>query len=292
MSEEVKQWHENSDIISSVTAVMRNADVYFETTGGGTRHYVRDLLLPMLDDAGLQVIHKSAVPPPPSIGAQDGEAEAHGRFVDGETVTGNWEKCQSCGATTARLNGSPKECHKCGKSFKPEDGEKQEVPEGLLKIAQEHAWTHPFVQSDTPQYGYEQGMLKMWAIKQSEISSLKSRYEITSADWQTEVDAKNAEIELLRKNGASLRSGVSVLDVLEWAVKNNVRMESGYWRMDYSSIAYTDNQIVEQFLIEHPSLTLPQEQSELSAYREALQEYAGTEMSAIATAVLAKYEAQ
>lgn len=136
---------------------------------------------------------------------------------------------------------------------------------------------------------YEAGQSWMWRKLQAEISSLKSRYEIVTADWNEEKNALQAEIELLRKSGATLRPDTSILDVIQWAVKFNVRMESGYWRMDYSSIAYTDNRIVEKFLIEHPSLTLPQEQSELSAYREALQEYAGTEMSAIATAVLAKY---
>ena len=82
---------------------------------------------------------------------------------------------------------------------------------------------------------------------QAEISSLKSRYEIVTADWNEEKNALQAEIELLRKSGATLRPGTSILDVIQWAVKLNVRMESGYWRMDYSSIAYTDETIIKAF---------------------------------------------
>lgn len=39
--------------IEELTAIMREADVKFQTTGGSTRHYVRDLLLPMLQQKGL-----------------------------------------------------------------------------------------------------------------------------------------------------------------------------------------------------------------------------------------------
>lgn len=46
---------------------------------------------------------------------------------------------------------------------------------------------------------------------QAEISSLKDSYSIVTADWNEEKNALQAEIELLRKNGASLRPGISVL---------------------------------------------------------------------------------
>lgn len=41
--------------IKVLTEVMREADVVFETTGGGTRHYVRELLLPMLEEKGYTI---------------------------------------------------------------------------------------------------------------------------------------------------------------------------------------------------------------------------------------------
>lgn len=43
------------EIVQEVTAVMREADKKFEMMGGSTRHYVRDLLIPMLEEKGLQV---------------------------------------------------------------------------------------------------------------------------------------------------------------------------------------------------------------------------------------------
>lgn len=44
-----------SEKISVLTEVMREADIAFETTGGGTRHYVRDLLLPILEKKGFTI---------------------------------------------------------------------------------------------------------------------------------------------------------------------------------------------------------------------------------------------
>jgi hypothetical protein len=40
------------EAIEKVTAAMREADPLFEQTGGSTRHYVRDLLLPILEKSG------------------------------------------------------------------------------------------------------------------------------------------------------------------------------------------------------------------------------------------------
>ncbi|HEX6431805.1 MAG TPA: hypothetical protein VF008_29140 [Niastella sp.] len=51
------------DIIAEMTAVMREADVAFETVGGGTRHYVRDVLLPMMEKAGLKIIKDGQTAP-------------------------------------------------------------------------------------------------------------------------------------------------------------------------------------------------------------------------------------
>lgn len=45
----------NEEACTSITEIMRDADALFSTTGGGTRHYVRDLLLPMLERAGLRI---------------------------------------------------------------------------------------------------------------------------------------------------------------------------------------------------------------------------------------------
>jgi hypothetical protein len=38
----------HTDAVSILTEGMRECDQQFETTGGSTRHYVRDLLLPWL----------------------------------------------------------------------------------------------------------------------------------------------------------------------------------------------------------------------------------------------------
>lgn len=43
---------------SEFTGVMREADKVFETVGGSTRHYVRDVLLPLLEQAGLFICKK------------------------------------------------------------------------------------------------------------------------------------------------------------------------------------------------------------------------------------------
>lgn len=42
--------------IEEVTAVIREADGKFKSIGGSTRHYVSDLLIPMMQDAGLLII--------------------------------------------------------------------------------------------------------------------------------------------------------------------------------------------------------------------------------------------
>ena len=266
---------------------------------------------------------------------------------------------------------------------KPEDGEKQEVPvmsDQLAAEADMAALDFGRLAASPEGEGpdgseltdaYEAGQSWMWRKLQAEISSLKSRYEIVTADWNEEKNALQAEIELLRKSGATLRPDTYILDVIQWAVKFNVRMESGYWRMDYSSIAYTDEAIAKAFqnqyytgtvktgdgekqeVPEHIAKWIEEQdrdypgsghaigwkkgaiamywmvagrvgqfyhdihcnasrfgpmgnegcsclmyqrvkkaESELSAYREALQEYAGTEISSIANEVLDKFGKQ
>jgi hypothetical protein len=44
-----------SETYDAVTAVMRDADKEFEKIGGSTRHYVRDVLLPLLEQAGIRL---------------------------------------------------------------------------------------------------------------------------------------------------------------------------------------------------------------------------------------------
>jgi hypothetical protein len=51
------------EIVDAVTAAMREADKMFETTGGSTRHYVRDLLLPILQEKGYEVVNTQSVTP-------------------------------------------------------------------------------------------------------------------------------------------------------------------------------------------------------------------------------------
>lgn len=46
---------------------------------------------------------------------------------------------------------------------------------------------------------------------QAELSSLKDRYAMVTAEWTDEKNSLQAEIELLRKSGASLRAGTSIL---------------------------------------------------------------------------------
>ena len=48
--------------VAEVTQVMRDADAKFKSVGGSTRHYVRDLLIPMMEDAGLLIISVKDAP--------------------------------------------------------------------------------------------------------------------------------------------------------------------------------------------------------------------------------------
>lgn len=58
---------------------MREADLLFETTGGGTRHYVRDLLLPMMEQAGLKIVDATPFPAQPPVNGE-------GQFTPGTWI--------------------------------------------------------------------------------------------------------------------------------------------------------------------------------------------------------------
>src|SRR5687768_11374956 len=49
--------------ITDFTVIMRNADEIFHTSGGSTRHYVRDVLFPLLEKNGF-ILSKPATQPP------------------------------------------------------------------------------------------------------------------------------------------------------------------------------------------------------------------------------------
>jgi hypothetical protein len=64
----------NEQFIDEVTAIMREADPIFEKSGSSTRHYVRDLLLPMMEEKGLLIVRKEEAPQPvpaPKVGEED-----------------------------------------------------------------------------------------------------------------------------------------------------------------------------------------------------------------------------
>ena len=48
---------EDADCVRDVTAVVREADRLFEKVGGGSRHWVRDVFLPLLNTAGMRIVH-------------------------------------------------------------------------------------------------------------------------------------------------------------------------------------------------------------------------------------------
>lgn len=49
------------DNVSDVTQIMRDADKAFENTGGSTRHYVRDVFIPMLNEQGYHFAKKQSL---------------------------------------------------------------------------------------------------------------------------------------------------------------------------------------------------------------------------------------
>lgn len=66
-------WISESQAVEILTAAMREADRIYEGTGGGTRHYVRDVLLPILQEKGFYL--SPLLPAPPNqkgVGRGDG----------------------------------------------------------------------------------------------------------------------------------------------------------------------------------------------------------------------------
>lgn len=53
--EVITQEEYTGEDISDITAIMREADLMFQKTGGSTRHYIRDVFLPMLKEKGLYI---------------------------------------------------------------------------------------------------------------------------------------------------------------------------------------------------------------------------------------------
>lgn len=58
----MSDWTEDPELIRRVTAAVRLADAQFEQSGGSSRHWVRECLLPCLDDAGLQIVEQKEDP--------------------------------------------------------------------------------------------------------------------------------------------------------------------------------------------------------------------------------------
>jgi hypothetical protein len=79
------------------------------------------------------------------------------------------------------------------------------------------------------------------------------------------LDEKTFEIELLRKNGASFRLATSILSILQWAAKFNLRRDMGKWRLDGHAFAYGNERIVEMFLEAHPGRTPHQDEDVFEA---------------------------
>jgi hypothetical protein len=59
---------DENEAIEKVTAAMREADPLFEETGGSTRHYVRDLLLPILERSGFAFGKQESATPSDRVG--------------------------------------------------------------------------------------------------------------------------------------------------------------------------------------------------------------------------------
>lgn len=110
--EEEKDWTDDPVIIAMVTAVMREADPLFEKTGGGTRHYVREFLLPIMARDGLTIINKFATPPIPQ--SENDGSEAYKKWLDKPGYgKPEHEMIQTIRRTTASLiSKGPEACEK------------------------------------------------------------------------------------------------------------------------------------------------------------------------------------
>lgn len=75
---------DNAEYVNRVTAVVREADRTFEKVGGSSRHWVRDVFLPLLNKAGLFIAHH--VETCQHCG-EDIRQDSHGDWMDRETHT-------------------------------------------------------------------------------------------------------------------------------------------------------------------------------------------------------------
>jgi len=53
---------DEADLIRIVTKCVREADDFFEKSGGSSRHWVAECFLPLLDDCGLEIVQKGVEP--------------------------------------------------------------------------------------------------------------------------------------------------------------------------------------------------------------------------------------
>jgi hypothetical protein len=69
-----------SKITTEMTAIMREADQAFETVGGSTRHYVRDVLLPLMEQKGYAIVKKDERQPASRIPLTPGAPTTTGTY--------------------------------------------------------------------------------------------------------------------------------------------------------------------------------------------------------------------
>lgn len=76
------------ELVSEITAAVRVADERFESVGGSSRHFVRECLLPALDEAGLEVVTREQLDAAQHLlAACEGLLEYLGpNWLGGETV--------------------------------------------------------------------------------------------------------------------------------------------------------------------------------------------------------------
>ena len=55
-SHELKRVLHDNEMINKLTMIVREADDVFDKVGGSSRHWVRDCFVPLLENAGMQVV--------------------------------------------------------------------------------------------------------------------------------------------------------------------------------------------------------------------------------------------
>lgn len=82
------------------------------------------------------------------------------------------------------------------------------------------------------------GVGQLWESVGPQIAALTHQRDTAREDLQKMID----------QIPAAQDQNDLILKVLRWAAFNRVHPEAGYWAMDYSSIAYTNQTVVEEFL--------------------------------------------